>query len=407
MTSKTSFWILGVLWLSASAAWAQESIAIRGGRVITMAGPVLENGTVLIRDGKIAAVGTDVKVPVEARVIDANGKVVMPGFVEAHSSEGMTRSNETNPVVPYLSVLDTVDPMRSYFEDARRNGTTTVAVVPANRTMIGGQAAILKTGPDFVDAMILRREAGIKISFEPQGNASRMGHLAALRKELADAKKAASEKPKEGEEAPQSPTDAALEAAMKKLVQGEMPVFLYCDTAMDVAPALKLTEEYGFRPILVLGRDCYKAADQIAKAGLTVVLDPNLVFWETDERTGEDRKIVVTEVFEKAGVPFTFQVDSGASTNLGANYLWYQAATAVKYGLPREKALEALTILPARLLGVDRYVGSLEVGKEGDVIVLTGDPLEVQTWVETTICRGEVVYERANDAQLQRLLGGQ
>ncbi len=400
---KAGLCLSGLLGLLAPTLVAQESIAVQGGRILTMAGPAIEDGTVLIRNGKIAAVGADVKIPIDARVIDATGKVVMPGFVEAHSAAAMSRSNETNPVVPYLSVLDTIDPMRSYFEDARRNGVTTVAVVPANRTMIGGQSAVIKTAGTFIDAMILRRDAGIKVSLEPQGNSSRMGHLAALRHQLDEAKKALTETEKTKEGAEDDASEKALQVALQRLIKGEIPAILYCDGAMDVGPALKLVKDYGLKPILVLGRDCYKAADQIAEAGLPVILDANLVFWETDPRTGEDRKIVVTEAFRKAGVPFTFQVD-GSNTNLGTSYLWYQAATAVKYGLPRDEALAALTIGSARILGVDRFVGSLEPGKEGDLVILTGEPLEVQTWVDTTIVRGEVVYERANDRQLQRLL---
>jgi imidazolonepropionase-like amidohydrolase len=181
-------WGLAILVAGSGIATAQKPLAIKGGKIITMAGDTIENGTILFRDGKIIDVGVDLKIPVEAKVIDATGKVVMPGFVESHSSSGMSQPNETNPLVPYVSVLDSIDPMNSYFNEARRNGVTTVAITPGNSTMIGGQAAVIKTGGEFVDEMVLKPDAGVKISLRPV-KGSRMSHLAKLRKALDDAKK--------------------------------------------------------------------------------------------------------------------------------------------------------------------------------------------------------------------------
>ena len=164
-----------------------------------MAGDTIENGTIVFRDGKIADVGADVKVPVEARVIDASDKVIMPGFVEAHTSSGMSQANETNPIVPYVSVIDSIDPMNAYFRSARRNGVTTVRVVPGNSTLIGGQAAVIKTGGEFIDDMVLKSDAGVKISLRPVSG-SRMGHLAKLRKALDEAKRKLDKKNKAKEE---------------------------------------------------------------------------------------------------------------------------------------------------------------------------------------------------------------
>jgi len=418
-------------------AFAQQPLAIRGGKVIPVTGEPIENGVVLIRDGKIAAVGEDIDIPVEARVIDASGKVVMPGFVEAHSSEAMSQANETNPNVPYVSVLDAIDPMRPYFDSARRNGVTSVAVVPGNSTMIGGQAAVIKTGGDFVEYMVLKRDAGMKISLRPTGQNSRMGHLAALRKALDEAKrklemgdedeqadeskeeeesedekqpdKDADEKNDENSNRPgpddEKETNAELTKALVKVVSGELPVFIYCDKAMDVGHATRLVDQYKLKAILVLGRDCYKAAKHVAKSGLPVILDSPLVFWDKDPRTDDEEKIVVTELFRDQDVNFAFQVARASNSTLGTNYLWYQAATAVKYGMPKGDAMKSLTMVPAEFLGVDDFVGSLEPGKDGDVIILTGDPLKNNTWVETTIINGEIVYERDKDEKLKMLLG--
>ncbi len=431
------------------SAHAQKTLAIKGGKILTMAGDTIENGTILFRDGVIIDVGTDLKIPVEAQVIEATGKVIMPGFIEAHSSSGMSQANETNQNVPYVSVIDSIDPMNSYFRRARRDGVTSVAITPGNSTMIGGQAAVIKTGGEFVDYMVLKGDAGIKISLRPVSG-SRMGHLAKLRKAFEDAKekmeskeednktddkadpkkadgkknkkkdgaddKKKTDKPdvKEKADTAKTKTEAKtpaekslseLDRAMIGLLTKKVPAIIYCDQAMDVGQALRLIKEYDLDARLVLGRNCYKAAEQVAKSGLPVVLDSTLVFWEEDPRTKQEKKIVLTEAFRKHDVKFAFQASRGNNATLGSNYLWYQAATAVKYGMPENEALEALTILPAKMLGVDKFVGSIEKGKDGDVIILSGDPLKVGTWVETTIINGEIAYVREKDQQLQKLLG--
>jgi imidazolonepropionase-like amidohydrolase len=438
---------LASLLAGATGVPAQEQLAIKGGRILPIAGPPIDGGVLLIRDGKIQAVGKDLAIPSDYRVIDASGKVVLPGFIEAHSARGMDQANERNNNVPFLSVVDAIDPGQEYFEDCRRNGVTTVAVVPGDDTMIGGQAAIIKTAGTFVEQMIVKRQAGIKISLRPTTGRSRMSHLASLRKELDAArdalhddytkpKVAADEsetpdpesseeadptqpEPPAGSDTPEAGADNAADVpvrreALVRLLKGEMPAFIYCDAAMDVPQALKLVREYNLKAILVLAHSCYKAAKQVAESKLPVILDPTLVFWETDPRTGEDRKIVLPKIYREAGVPMTFQVTglAGGSlargpdlpATLGTNFLWYQAATAVKYGTPVPEALEAISLRPAKLLGVDALAGSIEPGKDADLVILTGDPFKITTWVETTLVRGKVVYERDKDRKLQHLL---
>ncbi len=442
---------LAIPFMVGGVAFGQQPLAIKGGKIITMSGDPIENGTILIRDGKIIDVGVDLKIPVEAKVIDATGKVVMPGFIESHTSSGMSQANETNPIVPYVSVLDSIDPMNSYFQTARRNGITSVAITPGNTTRIGGQAAVIKTGGEFIDDMVLKPDIGVKISLRPI-KGSRMSHLASLRKTFDDAKRKMEEekddskksakkdesdseaktetrdggpqkgkpsqddeekeeddpkdsKKEEPDEKKPEPTKPELDKALFALLSGDLPAIIYCDKAMDVGQALRLIKEYNLKATLVLGKECYKAAELVAKSGLPVILDSTLVFWEEDPRTKKETKIVLPKVFRDQNIKFVFQTGRSRSKTLGNNYLWYQAATCVKYGMPRQEALETLTILPAKFLGIDKFVGSIEKGKDGDLIILSGEPLKVDTWVETTIIGGEVVYERDKDQQLKRLLG--
>ena len=427
---------------------AQERLAVKGGKVITVSGPPVENGVILVRNGKIEAVGTNLPIPSEAKVIDATGKVVVPGFIEAHSSRGMDQVNETNPNVPFLSVVDAIDPSQEYFDECRRNGVTAVAVVPGNNTMFGGQAAVVKTAGGFVDEMVVKRSVGIKISLKPVGDRNRMGHLATLRKELDAARDglAAEKKPEtssspssssgagdadgaasdtqprgrrgQGGPAPAAATEGSdatlVREALTRLLKGEALAFIYCELAMDVPHAVKLVQEYKLKAVLVLGQDCYKAAKQVAASKLPVVLDPTLVFWETDPRTGEEKQVILPRVYREAGVPVTFQVSGMAAGSLfrapslpptlGTNYLWYQAATAVKYGTPADEALAAVTLRPAQVIGLDKTVGTIEPGKDADFAILTGDPLKLDTWVDKTVIGGKVVYEREQDRRLKHLL---
>lgn len=440
---------LAGLFLASGPSAAQEQLALKGGKIVPVSRPPIDGGVILIRDGKIEAVGKDLAIPSDYRVIDAKGKVILPGFIEAHSSRGMDQANERNDNVPFLSVVDAIDPGQEYFEDCLRNGVTTVAIVPGNDTMFGGQAAVIKTAGGFVDQMIVKRQAGLKISLKPALTRSRMSHLVSLRKELDAARDALQElanKPatttparsvqtpqRDDEEqsaepqqplpatrgtqegATESPIDVSIRReALVRLLKGEVPAFIYCDAAMDVPHALKLTQEYKLKTILVLGHECYKAAKLVAASKLPVILDPTLVFWETDPRTGEDKKIIVPKVYRDAGVKMTFQVTGIAGgtsfrapdlpATLGTSYLWYQAATAVKYGLPAPDALEAITLRPAQVLGIDAMSGSVQPGKDADLVVLTGDPLKINTWVHSTLVRGKVVYERDKDRKLPHLL---
>ena len=213
------------------------------------------------------------------------------------------------------------------------------------------------------------------------------------------------------------PVNAALvREALSKVLTGDLIAFIHCELAMDVPQAIQLVKDYKLNAVLVLEQDCHKAVKHIAAAKLPVILDPTLVLWETDPRTGAEKQIILPKLFREAGVPMMFQVAAGGGrvggprgatsgpSTIGSNYLWYQAATAVKYGTPAAEALQAITLRPAQALGIDKAAGTIEPGKDADLAILTGDPLKLDTWVDTTIVRGEVVYERANDRKLKALL---
>ena len=189
--------------------------------------------------------------------------------------------------------------------------------------------------------------------------------------------------------------------SMVDLLNKKLTAFIYCNRAAYVPKALEIQKTHGLKTVLVLGPDCYKAVGLIAKSELPVVLDSQLIIWETNEQTNEEEMKVIPMIFYKAGVKFAFQTDT---SQYGSRYPWYQAATAVKYGMDRQEALKSITLYPAQFIGVDNRLGSIETGKEATMIFLTGDPLDAQSWVDQVMIAGEIVYEKAKDERLKKLL---
>lgn len=384
-----------------------DVVAVKAGRIITVSGEEIVGGVILVRNGKIEAVGKDLEIPWDAKVIDASKRVVMPGFIEAHSFRGVDSANENIPSVPFVTTFDSIAPANPYFEDSLRQGITSIFVAPGNWTMIGGQGCVIAPVGITAEKMTVAKNHAIKISLLPQQGMSRMAHLAALRKELDDMVEYLRDyderkQVKVGAGQNEKPPEIDVKReVMARLLQGKTPAFVYCPTAADVLKAIELSKQYKFKMKLVLGRDTWKAAGDIAKEKLEVVLPPDMIFWETDEEKHEEVLRVLPVLFHKAGVSFAFQTDNGS---LGTSYLWYQAAAAVKYGLPRAEAIKAATATAARVLDLGERFGSIEKGRDANLLVLTGDPLDAQTWVDQVLVEGRVVYEREKDEKLKRIL---
>jgi imidazolonepropionase-like amidohydrolase len=407
--SHITFSILLIALIAGSIAYTapvRKKLAVQAGRIITIAGKDIKNGVILVEDGTITAVGTDVEIPWDAFVIEAKGQVVMPGFVLAHTSNGLDRANENMPEVPFLSTFDSIDPINTFFEDSLRDGIVAMLVLPGNNTLLGGTGTIVKPYGRTVEAMLIKRYTGLKISLLPSPNTSRMGHMQRFRRYMSDLKYYLEdyEQRKADAEEEKKPFDEEIDVtkqSMVDLLNKKLTAFIYCNRAAYVPKALEIQETYGLKTVLVLGPDCYKAVDLIAKSKLPVVLDSQLIIWETNEQTNEEEMKVIPMIFYKAGVKFAFQTDT---SQYGSRYLWYQAATAVKYGMDRQEALKSITLYPAQFIGVDNRLGSIETGKEATMLFLTGDPLDAQSWVDQVMIAGEIVYEKAKDERLKKLL---
>jgi imidazolonepropionase-like amidohydrolase len=388
------------------AAPVRKKVAVKASKILTIAGKDIQDGIILIEDGMIKAVGKDVEIPWDAFVVEAKDKVVMPGFVLAHTSSGLDVANENVPEVPFLSTFDSIDPLSPYFEDALRDGIVAMLVLPGNNTLLGGTGTVVRPHGRTVEAMLVKRYTGLKVSLRPTRNTSRMGHMQRFRRYMDDLKDylEAYEQREADAKEEKKPFEEEIDPRkqpMIDLLNGKLTAFLYCDKAADVPKAIQIQEEHKLNAALVLSSDCYKAVDLIAKKKLPVILDPQLIVWETNEETNAEEMKVIPMIFHKGRVKVAFQTDT---SQYGRRYPWYQAATAVRHGMNRTEALKSITLYPAQFIGIDDRFGSIEVGKEANLIFLTGDPLDAQTWVDQVMIGGEIVYEKAKDVRLKKLL---
>jgi imidazolonepropionase-like amidohydrolase len=434
--------------LLASSAVAGGKIAIKAGRIITQAGPDVLNGVIVIENGKIQSVGPDTKAPWDVEVLDHPELVAFPGYVEAHSTRGMDRPNENIDVAPFLDVRDSIDPISFFFEDCLRSGILTIDVQqgpPAANSggcVIGAQGLVVKPFGLTIEQMLEKTDAGIKLSAAPKAGKSRATQAQALRKAFTDLRLyleklvqdkkdgkdtarrealyqgrdldkeenkkgramegSATWKVKDLETIPRGEIDDK-QAPLLRLVEGKVPAFFYCDAAAAVPIALEVARENGFlaRTTLVLDGDSWKAADLIAEAGLPVVLSANLVHVERDPLTGKEIETFVPGVFQKKKVRFALQ-----SLNPQAQSLWYQAALCVGYGIDRKDALDAVTRTPADILHLGDRVGSLEPGRDGNVLLMSGDPLSATTTIQYVVLDGNLVYDRSKDVRVKHLIEG-
>ncbi|MBN2474284.1 MAG: amidohydrolase family protein [Pirellulales bacterium] len=419
--------LLGLVVADGRAA-PPAKVALQGGRIIPVEGEEIAQGTLLIENGKITAVGAQVEIPYDAMVVDVSGKVLLPGMISPHTWRGLDRANENLPVAPYLDVYDAIDPSSLAFEDALRDGVLAVHVIQGDSCVIGGLSRLVHPIGRTPDEMTIRPAIALKLSTSPRSGFDRMSQMAAMREaffdlgvyleDLAETRYEAELKKQEKqidvppEEARKRGRELIRDedlddkhANLLRLIEKRLDAWIYCGAATDVAPAIGTARENGFleRSVFVLGVDAYRAVDELKQAGRPVVLPPELVHQERDPITGELRETFVPKVIHDAGLLFALQPDPDAS--LAERYLTYQAARCVRRGIPREAALQAITLNPAKMLGVADRLGSLQVGKAGYVVVLSGDPLDFNTWVEQAYIDGILAYDRAKDVRLQELLG--
>jgi len=401
--------------VATSSIAAQDIVAVKAGKLITISGAALTDAVVIIENGKIKTIGNakDVEVPWDAKVIDASKQVVMPTYVIAHTSGGMSSGNENMANVPYLTVQDAVDPSSRYFEEALRNGIGTVHVIPGNRTLIGGSGMVIRPYGKTVEDMAVLSKTGLKMSLGSSG--SRMAQIQKMRRALKDIKEYMADyerrkKEFEKEKAAGATDKEKFEEKIDEkkqpvvdLLEGKATAYFYVPSTAELYEAVRLIKEYKLKVVLVLGSRCHKAAKNLKSVKSPIILDATMEYFEKDPETDEEEKHCPAASFSKAGVTWAMSLSTATS---GMNrYPWWQMATAIRNGVSKDEALKSLTVVPAKILGLDDQVGTLEPGKRANLQILTGDPLHATSWVEKVLLDGEVVYDRSKDARLQYLFG--
>jgi len=394
-------------------------LAIKSGTFLTP-DKLIKDGVLLIDNGKIVDIGNDVAVPTDAEVIEASGKVIMPGMIDAHCHTGVfadgvgwhhSDGNEmTDPITPHLRAIDAIHPEDLAFKDLREAGITTINTGPGSANLIGGQAAIVKTYGVTLDEMLVKEPAGMKMALgenpkrvygeQKKTPSTRMGNAGMLREWLTKAKNYLDKKDryaqkladytagkKDAKQPEPFEKDLRLEE-LARVLKKEMPAHIHAHRADDILTALRIADEFDIDVVLIHATEGYKIADLLAKRGVACVVGPILfsrMKYELREMTPKNAGLLA-----KAGVKVAIQTDEMSAVR----YMTLNAALAVSEGMDAAEALRAITLTPAEVLGIADRVGSLEKGKDADIVILSAHPFDIPgSRVERVLIGGQTVYE--------------
>lgn len=379
-------------------------LAIAHGKILTMSDKmkkVIPGGTVLVRDSIIEKIlEKDAPIPPEYRLIDAKGCFVLPGFIEAHCHMGITEEKKgmegddcnegVDPITPSLRAIDAINPMDDAFHNAVRAGITTAMIGPGSSNVVGGQFVVVNNHGRCIDDMVLRFPAALKVAFgeNPKVNYSSMGKspstrmaiAAMLRKELLSAKQYLNDH-KENEE-----TDLRFEA-YRQVFDRKIPIKAHVHRADDILTAIRIAKEFQVDMTLDHCSEGHLIAEEIKASGFPAIVGPDLA--SRNKIEVQNMAFKTAGILSKAGVLTAITTDHPVSI---IQTLPLCAAMAVKEGMEMEEALKAITIHAAKICRVDDKVGSLEPGKQGDIVIYDGHPFDIFTRTMCTMIRGEIVY---------------
>ncbi len=373
------------------------------GNIKTMEGRDFADGYVEIRDGKIVSLGEMRDCPkAEGQVLDVEGSLVMPGIIEAHCHMGITEEKKgmegddcnenVNPVTPYLRAIDAINPMDAAFRDAMQAGITSAMIGPGSANVVGGQFAFVKTHGRCIDDMIVKAPAAMKVAFgeNPKVNYSgqgvspstRMAIAALLREELtkAEAYRKKREKNKEEEK------DFRYECWLPVL-RGEIPLKAHVHRADDILTAVRIAKEFHLRMTLDHCSEGHLIMEELEAAGFPAIVGPDMA--------SRNKIEVQNMAFKTAGLLAGHGILTAVTTDHPVSKIQFLpicAGLAVKAGMSPEEGMRSITINAAKICGVDDRVGSLSPGKDADIAVFSGNPMEVFTKTRYTLIDGEIVY---------------
>jgi imidazolonepropionase-like amidohydrolase len=416
-----------------SAASSGATIALKGGKLLTITHGVIENGVVVMQNGRITAVGgPGTAIPAGAKVIDATGMTVYPGLIDSETHLGLTEisadrmTNDeleaSDEIMPHMHVYDAFHAETALIPVTRINGITNAIVAPASGDTLPGQDSFIQLAGPSATEMLVVRDIAMPLNFTGQQRRNqsfesakfpftRMGMATQLRQAFIDAqdyeqklaayekKKSAGggdkDKNKEKEKAGAPPKrDLKLEALLPYL-HGKRPVVLAAEEPNDLLTALELANEFNLKVVLNHVTHSASLLDKIAATGLPVIVGP--IYEQPKESERYDAVFSMPAQLARRGVKIAFaSYDAHQARNLP-----YAAGYAVAFGLPPDEALKAITINPAQIWGVDKDLGSLEVGKLGNLVVANGDPLDVRTDVKHVFIQGQEIPLASKQTQLR------
>jgi len=383
--------------------------AITGGRVVPIEGEPIDGGTVLLENGKIAAIGgPGFEVPADTEVIDASCKWVLPGFIDAHAHVGVHEEaegwegNDTNegtrPVTAYVRALDAINPADIGFRDAISGGVLAVNVNPGSGNPIGGQTVALKCWGRTVDQMLLREPSGLKSALGEnpkrrygelkQTPSTRLGTAAVIREAFVQAGNYLAKLAHAEQDTDRKPAERDLNLeALGRVLRREIPWRQHCHRADDIATAMRIAREFGYDLVIDHGTEAHLLADLIAAESIPVIIGP--LFTSRSKVELRNRSLANPGKLAAAGVTIAITTDHPV---VPIHFLIHQATLAVKEGLDPATAFRAITINPARIIGVADRLGSLEPGKDADLVIWSGDPLDVMSRAERAYQNGREIY---------------
>ncbi len=401
-----------------ASALCADTIAITNAKIHTLAGPIIEKGTILLRDGKIEAVGANVQVPAEARVIDVSGKQVFPGFIDANCHVGLSEINQVtatvdssegvDPVTPQMRVTDAFFPESFAVGVTRSNGVTSGIISPADENVFAGMSALIEFSGKRIDEVVLKPVTALHVTMgeapkEKYGEANkmpstRMGTAALLRQTFLKTREYDEKwkryESKKSEKSTKDTTETPPERDMKldavlDVLNGKIPLVVSAHRVDDILTAIRIADEFGIKKQLVInhGTNAYKIADLLAHEKIPVIVGP--VTTQPDKMETLGANYESASLLHKAGVLIAIQ----SNETHNARNLPYEAALAVANGLPYEVALKAITTNVAKIFGFETVLGTLEAGKRANLIVADGDPLEPRTKITHVFIGGEEIRE--------------
>jgi imidazolonepropionase-like amidohydrolase len=366
---------------------SEDSFALKGATVYTVSGPKILNATILVENGKISAVGEAVKIPDGVKVLDVKGRVIIPGLIDIHSHLGVSEDGNEfpEPIGPENRALDALNLESPDWAEAVKGGVVTLVTGPGAAERISGQSITIKTYGANLEKRILKEAGEVKMAVYGRN----LSHIQAIRSSLIKAREYMDTwaRYESGDKKEPPPKRDLANEALARVLRGEHRIRVHIYYANDMLSFLKLKDEFGFRLTFEHSTEAFKIADEIARRNVGCVCGPLV----TREAISDDLMQGIL-ILHKAGVKIAFHTDYPVSQQ---KWLRLCAMLSIRYGLPEDAALKAITINPAELAMVSNRVGSIEKGKDADLVVLNGPWYELRSRVDMVFVDGALAYDRS------------